>query len=97
MDTPIACTLDAAEHRSRTAALSTLAERALRSRARTDHGERLTFEHSDRIARELEAAVAAEAACCPFLRMDLQRDGDRVVLDISGPAEARPVIAALFA
>ena len=97
MDTPIACTLGAAEYRSRTADLAALAERALRSREPTEQGERLTFERSDGVERELAAAVAAEAACCAFLRMNLRRHADRLVLDIAGPPEARPVIAELFA
>ena len=97
MDTPIACTLDAGDLRSRAAALSALGDRALRSRSRTAGGERLTFEASDEIERELRAAIAAEAEWCAFLKMDLSRTEDGLVLDITGPEEARPIIAGLFA
>jgi hypothetical protein len=97
MDTPIACTLSADQYGDRTADLRALADRALRSRERTENGERLTFERSDEIERALEAAVAAEATCCSFLRMDVQRREDRLVLDIAGPEEARAIIAELFA
>ena len=97
MDTPIACTLVPTELRDRTAHLAALAEGALRTRERTDHGERLTFERSDAMERELDAVVAAEASCCSFLRLDVQRHEDRLVLAITGPEEARPVIAQLFA
>jgi hypothetical protein len=97
MDTPIACSLSADQYRDRTADLRALADRALRSRERTENGERLTFERSDEIERALEAAVAAEATCCSFLRMDVQRREDRLVLDVAGPEEARPIIAELFA
>src|SRR3954468_2396910 len=96
-DAPIACTLSAAEHRSRTADLSMLARLALRSREQIDGGERLTFDVSGEIERELETAVGAEASCCSFLAMDLRRNGDSFVLDITGPAAARPIIAELFA
>jgi hypothetical protein len=41
--------------------------------------------------------IAAESSCCAFLRMDLRRTGDGLVLDIAGPQDARPVIAELFA
>jgi hypothetical protein len=41
--------------------------------------------------------IAAEASCCAFLRMDLQRSGDGLVLDVAGPQDPRPVIAELFA
>jgi len=97
MDAPIACTLTPAQYQSRAADLSSLGERALRSREPTDRGERLTFEAGDEIERELRAAVAAEASCCSFLTMDLERHDDGLVLDISGPPEARPIIAELFA
>ncbi len=93
----IACTLPAEQHRARTGALAGLAERALRAREQTDHGERLTFDGSAEIERELRSAVAAEAACCAFLAMDLRRRDDVLVLEISGPPEARPIIAGLFA
>ena len=97
MQTPIACTLSPEQYESRAAELTALAQRALRSREQTDHGERLTFDAGDEIERELRAAVAAEASCCAFLTMDLQRRDDRLVLDISGPEAARPIIAELFA
>jgi hypothetical protein len=93
---PIACTLTPAEYRTRTAELASLAERALRSRERTERGERLTFHRSDAVERELDAAIAAEASCCSFLAMTLERREDRLVLDVAGPPEARPVIAELF-
>jgi hypothetical protein len=97
VDTPIACTLTPTQYQERAAELASLAERALRSREQTDRGERLTFDFSESIERELDAAVAAEASCCSFLTMNLQRREDRLVLDIAGPEEARPLIAALFA
>lgn len=96
MDTPIACSLTPSESRDRTAGLSTLAGRALRSREPTERGERLTFDAGEEIARDLDAAIAAEASCCPFLAMDLTHEDDRLVLDIAGPQDARPIIAELF-
>jgi hypothetical protein len=96
VDTPIACTLTHDQYRVRVADLASLAERALRSRERTDRGERLTFDRGDAVERELDAAIAAEASCCSFLTMNLQRHEDRLVLDIAGPEEARPLIAGLF-
>jgi hypothetical protein len=47
--------------------------------------------------RELRAVIAAESSCCGFLRMDLQRAEDGLVLDVAGPQDALPVIAELFA
>jgi hypothetical protein len=96
-DAPIACNLSPDELRDRTADLSALAQRALLSRRPTTHGERLMFIDTPEVERALRAAAAAEAACCSFLTMRLDRRDDGLLLDVTGPAEARPIIAGLFA
>ena len=97
MDEPIACTLAVEQYRGRIDALAGLAQRALRSRERTADGERLIFADSADTERELRAAIAAEASCCAFLRMDLHRRDEGLVVHIAGPQDARAVIAELFA
>jgi hypothetical protein len=97
MEQPIACTLTPGAYHKRTAQLAGLAARALRSRKQTADGERLVFADSSDNERELRAAIAAESSCCPFVRLNLTRVADRLVLDIAGPPEARPIIAELFA
>ena len=94
---PIACTLTPSAYRDRTAELAGLARRALRSREQTAHGERLVFADNPETEHELRAVIAAEASCCAFLRMDLTRAGDGLVLEIAGPQDARPIIRELFA
>lgn len=93
---PIACSLPPGQYRARTAELAALAARALRSRAPIDGGERLVFGGDDGVERELRAAIAAEARCCSFLTMRLERSGGQLTVDVTGPAEAQPVIAKLF-
>lgn len=97
MDHPIACTLRPTEYTDRTAQLRELAGDALRSREPLANGERLTFAPGTKTATRLRDAVAAEASCCSFLHMDLRSQDDALVLDITGPAEAKPIIAELFA
>ncbi len=97
MNQPIACTLGPDAYRDRTAELAELAAGALRSRAPIRGGERLTFAPDAETEKRLRAAVAAEASCCAFLRMDLRAEPDALVLDVTGPAEAKPIIAELFA
>jgi hypothetical protein len=97
MDQPIACTLTLDEYRGRAAQLAELATGALRSRAPITGGERLTFAPDAETEERLSAAVAAEASCCAFLRMDLRAEPEALVLDVTGPAEAKPIIAELFA
>ena len=43
----------------------------------------------------LEAIVAAEAECCPFLDMDLREEDGALVLEIRAPQEAEPLVADL--
>jgi len=97
MNEPIACTLTAAEYAARTEDTADLARRALRSREPIPNGTRLTFEATDDTERQLRDVIAAEARCCAFLRMDLQPSADALILDITGPTEAEPIIAELFA
>ena len=94
MENPIACTLSPGDYEDR---IVELAARALRSREPTADGERLTFADGEDTERELRAAIAAEARCCAFLRMDLQRRPEGLVLDIAAAPDARPIIAELFA
>jgi hypothetical protein len=87
----IACTLTSAELRARRARVAVLAERFLRSR----DGHRFVFEpEAEPALREL---VALEAECCPFLALGLRRTGDALELTVAGPAEAAPMLGALFA
>src|ERR1700754_1521240 len=97
MEPKIACTLTPGEYQARTGELAALADRALRSREYTPDGERLTFTDSPDTERELRAVIAAESSCCTFLRLDLERTENGLVLDVAGPQDARPVIAELFA
>ena len=97
MDQPIACTLSAAQYKDRSGELAALAARALRWREQTPDGERLVFAEGADTERELRAVIAAESSCCSFLRMELARGEEGLVLEIAGPRDARPVIAELFA
>ncbi len=96
MDAPVACSLTPDQYRARAHDLAALAARALRSRERTADGERLIFDDTGQTERELRAAIAAEAVCCPWMRMDLQRREQGLVVDVAGPHGARSVIAELF-
>jgi hypothetical protein len=94
---PIACTHTFDQYQDRTVELSDLAARALTARTSIDGGQRLRFIDVPAVERELRSVVAAESSCCSFLSMDLGREDDALVLDITGPADAQPIIAELFA
>ena len=93
--TTITCSLTGANYRRRADDIRDLARDALRDRRPIEGGMRLTF---DTTARErLEALVAAESECCPFLTMELRAADGRLLLDVTGPAAATPIIAELLA
>jgi hypothetical protein len=94
---PIACSLTAADYRQRVADTGDVAREALRERRPIDGGQRLVFQETGDVRGRLEALVEAESSCCPFLTMRLHSDGGRVVLDITGPELAAPIIEELFA
>jgi hypothetical protein len=96
-DAPIACTLRSDQYQDRAAALSDLAARALTERAAIDGGRRLRLIDIPDLERELRGVLAAESSCCSFLSMDLRREEDALVLDITGSADAQSIIGELFA
>ena len=95
--TTIACSLTGADYRKRVADIREVARDALRDRRRIDGGARLSFEETAGLRERLEALVAAESECCPFLTMSLQAADGHLVLEVTGPEEAAPIIEELFA
>ena len=94
---PIACSLTAADYRRRVADANQLARDALRTREPIERGVRLTFTESPEVRARLEALVAAESECCPFLTMRFRGGADRIVLDVTGPDDAAPILEEIFA
>jgi hypothetical protein len=97
MDQPIACNLPPADLRARGDDMSEIARRALRARHPLEGGARLTFAGDATTERDLRDVIAAEAQCCAFLTFDLRREDDALRLDVTGPEEAQPLIAQMFA
>ncbi len=94
---PIACTLDARDASDRQALIARLWADALIDSAPTARGMRARLRDSPDVERRVQELIDAEARCCPFLAFELGRDGDVLVLDINGHADARPVIEFYFA
>jgi hypothetical protein len=94
---PIACTLTPDRMSARRALIDGLAADGLLARTPTERGVRVRLRDEAEIERRTRALVAAESECCPFLDFDLRHEGGDLVLDISGPEDARPVIDLFFA
>lgn len=89
----IACTLSAHEVGDRLARWEATVTDAAAPEA-IDGGTRLTFPRDVDVA-EVAALVAAEQDCCQFFTFTLTVASERVVLDVSGPSDAQPLIDAL--
>jgi hypothetical protein len=95
-DQPIACTLAPDQLRGRMALVDTLASDALLAQGPIDGGVRARFRDEPGIERRVRELAAAESQCCAFLRFDVHRDGQALLLDITGSPEAQPAIKEFF-
>ena len=93
---PIACTLTPDGMTARLALIEALAADGLLDRTATDSGLRVRLRDTPEIEQRTRELVAAESACCAFLDFDLDRELGELVLDISSPEDARPVIEMFF-
>lgn len=94
---PIACTLTADATTDRLALIDELVADGLLDRTSTATGLRLRLRDAPQVEQRTRELIAAESECCAFLDFDLGRENGDLVLDISGPEGARPVIELLFA
>ena len=92
---PIACTLSADDAERRVAEWSDLRREHLIGRDDLLDGVRLRFAAQPGLEDDVRALAAAEAECCAFLTLDVAGDDGEVRLEVTGPDDARPVIAAL--
>src|SRR3954469_23720731 len=96
-DLPIACTLTPDGMTARLALIDALAADGLLARTPTTAGLRVRLRDTPEIEQRTRELVAAESACCAFLAFDLRHHDGDLLLEISGPEEARPVIELFFA
>jgi arsenite methyltransferase len=83
---PATCSLPPAALEDRVARWRRLADDALLDASAVEDGVRQRYRASEQVERELRELVAAEAACCPSLALDVRPEDGALVLDIRGPA-----------
>jgi hypothetical protein len=93
-ETPIACTLDAGDLSARLAGARELGKRALVGLDVRDRRALLRF-HGER--ERIDALVAAERACCPFVEFSTTRHGEDTELEIRTPEGGEPLLRGLVA
>lgn len=93
---PIACTLGAEARRGREAFIARLWLDALIAGERTRDGVRLRLRDDPGVETRARELIAAEQNCCAFLSFELERADHELVLQISGPPDARPIVDAFL-
>jgi hypothetical protein len=94
---PIACSLTAAELPRRLAEMEAIGRDALLAASATGRRATLRFRPDAQTRHRLEAIVVAESLCCPFLDLALAEEDDALVLSVTAPAGAEPVLDDLVA
>jgi hypothetical protein len=93
---PLACSLSLDGLSKRKAVIGELLERDLASLTAVPGGVRARFMARPELKADLDALVALEARCCPFLSLTITGADDATVLEVTGPPEAQTLIAELF-
>jgi hypothetical protein len=93
---PIACTLGARDRADREAFIARLWRDALIAGERTGDGVRLRLRDDPEVETRARELIAAEQSCCAFLSFELARSDDELVLQITGPPDARPIVDAFL-
>ncbi len=93
----IACTLTPRGFAARMGLIDALAADGLIDRTSTEHGVRVRLRATPEIEQRSRRLIEAESECCAFLDFRLTREPDALVLEITDPDEAGPVIERFFA
>jgi hypothetical protein len=94
-ETPIACSLSAGDYRERLEQIHAIGREALIAADHRGGTVRLVFADDVGIRARLEDLVADEAACCPFLDLEIGDAPEGIALTIGAPLEAAPIVADL--
>jgi hypothetical protein len=91
-ETPIACSLIAGEYQLRLSEIQEIGRDSAVSIEERPDGATLSFRNSKALVERLESIVRAESECCPFLTLELVTEHDRLVLDVTAPPDAIPIV-----
>jgi hypothetical protein len=89
---PIVCNLSSSNMRDRFTAWTAVAKQALAFRKAHESGVELHYQKLAGVKEELHRLAALENDCCSFLHFEFGESGGYLTLNVSGPAEAIPII-----
>ena len=95
-DSEDACSLSASGQERRFAEFAELASVALVEAVRTPNGARLRLRDSRSVQVALWPLIEAERRCCSFLEFGVEVTDGELLVEVSGPPAARPLIDRLF-
>lgn len=84
-DLPVVCSLEGGALEQRLTAIAELGAESLVEHVEEGGRHVLRFHRGPRSRSRLEGIVSAEAACCAFLNLSLDDDGDHLVLSVAAP------------
>ena len=93
---PIACSLSPTELPARLALIAELGRDALVDVELDGTRAILRFAAGAEVRGRVASVVAAESACCAFLTMRVSDEPGAVVLDVTAPEDAEPVLHELL-
>lgn len=98
MKIPVACTLTEAEMRERRRTILDSVRSAVRSVTNLPLGFAYSFEAKPEVVVQVARLVELERVCCAFLtfRITVEAGNESICLEITGPPEAKAVIADIF-
>ncbi len=98
MNLPVACTLTEAEMRERRQTILDSVRRAALNVKSLPLGYAYGFEPTSEVLAHLSCLVDLERQCCPFLtfRIVVEAGNQPICLEVTGPLEAKTVIADFF-
>lgn len=91
----LTCTLSLAERPRRADETRELGRASLLAIAADADGAVLRFRGDAPTRQRLEAFVAAESRCCPFLALELRDEPGSVALAVSAPPGGEPVVRSI--
>jgi hypothetical protein len=94
-DLPIACMLGADDGPPRMRRWQALAERGRPNARRSGHRVEVHYQPEPGVREELEALVAAERQCCPFVAWDVRDEGSQPVLYVTADPSAPDDVASI--
>jgi len=98
MGLPIACTLNDAEMRERRQTILDVFRNAALDVTSLPLGYAYHFAPTSEVLAQIVGLVDLERQCCPFLTFTIivAADNQAICLEVTGPPEAKPIIADFF-